>query len=60
MGYRTYNLKECIDDCQYYEYGDYFWCYTTDNSWDYCSPLADLTNKNEKTTHYYGEILNEL
>ncbi|XP_069385844.1 uncharacterized protein [Paralichthys olivaceus] len=46
MIHYTLNLKECIDSCQYYESGDYFWCYTAD-SWDYCSPLPDYTYKNE-------------
>ncbi|XP_076130720.1 uncharacterized protein LOC143112305 [Alosa pseudoharengus] len=44
--YQTYNLEECIDDCRYHEHGDYFWCHTQ-YSWDYCSPLSDLTYKGE-------------
>ncbi|XP_069386469.1 COMM domain-containing protein 1 isoform X1 [Paralichthys olivaceus] len=46
MIHYTKKLKECIDSCQYYESGDYFWCFTEDG-WDYCSPLPHYTYKNE-------------
>ncbi|KAJ8251432.1 hypothetical protein GJAV_G00221290 [Gymnothorax javanicus] len=44
MIHQTYALKDCIDECQYYESGEYFWCHTNDD-WDYCSPLKDVTYK---------------
>ena len=31
----TYDLKDCISNCDYYGY-DYAWCYTPGDSWDYC------------------------
>ncbi len=34
----------CIDQCQYYESGDYYWCHTA-KGWDYCSPDVDVTYK---------------
>ncbi|XP_016404049.1 uncharacterized protein LOC107737102 [Sinocyclocheilus rhinocerous] len=34
----------CIDECQYYESGDYYWCHTA-KGWDYCSPVVDVTYK---------------
>ncbi|XP_048028834.1 uncharacterized protein LOC125256687 isoform X1 [Megalobrama amblycephala] len=36
----------CVDECQYHESGDYYWCHT-DSSWDYCSPDVDVTYKNK-------------
>ncbi|XP_048042092.1 uncharacterized protein LOC125265739 [Megalobrama amblycephala] len=34
----------CIDECQYYESKDYYWCHTA-KGWDYCSPNIDVTYK---------------
>ncbi|XP_048056093.1 uncharacterized protein LOC125274073 [Megalobrama amblycephala] len=36
----------CIDECQYHENKDYYWCHT-DSSWDYCSPDVDVTYKDK-------------
>ncbi|XP_070710808.1 uncharacterized protein [Pempheris klunzingeri] len=46
MIHQTYELKECIDECQYDKSKEYFWCHTQ-NGWDYCSPLPDVTYKGE-------------
>lgn len=46
LRYYTRYSKECIDDCQYYQRGDYFWCHTEDN-WEYCSPLTDYTYRGQ-------------
>jgi len=37
----TYNGKKCVDQCQ--SNGDYWWCNTADESWDYCSPPNEVT-----------------
>ncbi|XP_035494431.2 uncharacterized protein LOC118313205 [Scophthalmus maximus] len=46
MIHQTIYQKECTGECQYHEFGDYFWCYT-ENTWDYCSPLQDHTYRDE-------------
>ncbi|XP_040014497.1 uncharacterized protein LOC120806979 [Xiphias gladius] len=45
MIYQTINKEDCIDDCKYHESKGYFWCNKRE-SWDYCSPLSDITYKN--------------
>lgn len=39
-------LSECSDECLYDKTREYFWC-NTDDGYDYCSPLPDVTYKNE-------------
>uniref|UniRef100_A0A3B3TCY9 Uncharacterized protein n=1 Tax=Paramormyrops kingsleyae TaxID=1676925 RepID=A0A3B3TCY9_9TELE len=46
MIHQTRYQKDCIDNCQYYEFGKYFWCHTQDG-YEYCSPLPDVTYQNE-------------
>ncbi|MCI4395091.1 hypothetical protein PGIGA_G00176400 [Pangasianodon gigas] len=48
-------MSECWDECLYIEKKDYFRCHT-DEGWDYCSPLPDVTYKNEpcRLDHYCG------
>ncbi|XP_058496024.1 uncharacterized protein LOC131466647 [Solea solea] len=46
LTHNTRYIEKCIDDCQYHESGDYFWCHT-EKSWDYCSPLPDYTYRGE-------------
>lgn len=42
VSYRTSEYRKiCIDDC---ERKDYYYCYTNDG-WDYCSPVPDITYK---------------
>lgn len=36
----------CIDACMYNPVRNYYWCYT-EEGWDYCSPAADVTYRNE-------------
>lgn len=45
----------CWDKCMYDEKKEYFWCHTA-KGWDYCSPLPDVTYKNEpcRLDHYCG------
>lgn len=47
--------RVCIDECLYDEISEYFWCHT-DQGWDYCSPLTDVTYKNEPclSDHHCG------
>lgn len=42
--HRSTEHYNCIDKCQYYERGDYYWCHTA-YGWDYCSPDVDVTYK---------------
>lgn len=42
--HRTKYNYICTDECQYYEAGDYYWCYTA-KGWDYCFPVVDVTYK---------------
>ncbi|MCI4388986.1 hypothetical protein PGIGA_G00092460 [Pangasianodon gigas] len=53
--HRTRYHHVCIDECQYYESGDYYWCHTS-NGWDYCSPDVDVTYKDKpcRSDHYCG------
>ncbi|XP_060923434.1 uncharacterized protein LOC132997427 [Limanda limanda] len=46
MIYYTRRQRQCVDRCQYFESGSYFWCHDEDG-WEYCSPLPDHTYKNE-------------
>lgn len=43
----TYKMDKCVDDCRYYQDGEYFWCHTK-YGWSYCSPRADVTYKGVK------------
>ncbi|XP_060922150.1 uncharacterized protein LOC132995921 [Limanda limanda] len=47
MIHDTRYQRQCVDRCQYYESGEYFWCHAEDG-WEYCSPLRDHTYKNER------------
>ncbi|XP_046698425.1 uncharacterized protein LOC124381090 [Silurus meridionalis] len=46
-------MSLCWSDCLYDENKQYFWCYT-EKGWDYCSPLPEVTYKNEpcRLDHY--------
>ncbi|KAI5630443.1 hypothetical protein C0J50_7605 [Silurus asotus] len=46
-------MSTCWSDCLYDENKQYFWCYT-EVGWDYCSPLPEVTYKNEpcRLDHY--------
>ncbi|XP_017316286.1 uncharacterized protein LOC108260474 [Ictalurus punctatus] len=48
-------MSVCWDACLYDERKKYYWCHT-DEGWDYCSPLPDVTYKNEpcRLDHYCG------
>ncbi len=47
--YRSSHYKKlCLDDCTYYDKGGYFYCITSTNrEWDYCSPVPNVSYKNE-------------
>ncbi|KAK9978562.1 hypothetical protein ABG768_020307 [Culter alburnus] len=52
----------CLDECQYYEKKDYYWCHTADG-WDYCSPELDVTYRDKpcRSDHFcdtHGENYN--
>ncbi|KAL1279357.1 hypothetical protein QQF64_026030 [Cirrhinus molitorella] len=53
--YRSMYHYVCIDECQYYESKDYYWCHTAKN-WDYCSPDVDVTYKGKpcRSNHFCG------
>ncbi|ROL41324.1 hypothetical protein DPX16_0212 [Anabarilius grahami] len=44
--HRSKKDQFCVDECQYHESGDYYWCHTAD-SWDYCSPDVDVTYRDK-------------
>ncbi|XP_036439528.1 uncharacterized protein LOC118816997 [Colossoma macropomum] len=48
--------RSCIDDCSFDESSNYFWCHT-DEGWDYCSPVPDVTYKNVpcRSDHFCGD-----
>ncbi|KAF4071675.1 hypothetical protein AMELA_G00276020, partial [Ameiurus melas] len=48
-------MSACWDGCLYDERKKYYWCHT-DEGWDYCSPLPDVTYTNEpcRLDHYCG------
>lgn len=35
--------KLCGDNCEYYSNKDYYYCYTSEGYWDYCSPWPNVT-----------------
>ncbi|XP_056305808.1 uncharacterized protein LOC130217672 [Danio aesculapii] len=47
----TYQNDVCIDECQYSESKNYYWCHTDENvnefDWDYCSPEVNVTYKGQ-------------
>ena len=35
--------KLCGDNCEYYSNKDYYYCYTSEGYWDFCSPWPNVT-----------------
>ncbi|XP_069077271.1 uncharacterized protein [Pleurodeles waltl] len=46
ISHMTSHFAPCLNDCGRAMGKDYFWCYTAEG-WDYCSPVPQVTTRNQ-------------